>query len=193
MFIPLGGPSVDAAWRPQCLSRLAGPVFIPLGGPSVYPAWRAQCLSRLAGPVFIPLGGPSVYPTWRAQCLSRLARAQCLSRLAGPVFIPLGAGEMMQAGKQRQFFVAPAVGVATAIKRGGEIGAVELLDADEVGHVSWGGLRLGLICADGDGVTARGLVAGDFQGGWGAIKGLGVDTQCSAFSQLVGLRRNCGG
>ena len=81
VFMPLGGPSIYAAWRAQYFRRLAGPVFIPLGEPSIYPAWRAQYLSRLVGPVFIPLGGPSVYPAWRAQYLSRLA---------GPVFIPLG-------------------------------------------------------------------------------------------------------
>ena len=28
-----------------------------LDGPSVYAAWRAQCLRRLASPVFTPLGG----------------------------------------------------------------------------------------------------------------------------------------
>ena len=44
------------------LAGLASPVFIPLGGPSVFAAWRAQCFRRLAGPVFSPLGGPSVYP-----------------------------------------------------------------------------------------------------------------------------------
>ncbi|EHM54293.1 hypothetical protein HMPREF9080_01313 [Cardiobacterium valvarum F0432] len=33
------------------------PAFIPLGGSSIYAAWRAQCLRRLAGPVFMPLGG----------------------------------------------------------------------------------------------------------------------------------------
>ena len=43
---------------PQYLRRLAGPVFIPLGGVSIYAAWRAQCLSRLAGPVFSSLTGP---------------------------------------------------------------------------------------------------------------------------------------
>jgi len=36
-------------------------VFSPLGGPSIYAAWRAQCLRRLAGPVFAPLGGPTPY------------------------------------------------------------------------------------------------------------------------------------
>ena len=42
VFTPLGGPSIDATWRAQCLRRLAGPVFTPLGGPSVYAAWRGQ-------------------------------------------------------------------------------------------------------------------------------------------------------
>ena len=32
----------DAAWRAQCLRRLAGPVFTSLGGPSVFAAWRVQ-------------------------------------------------------------------------------------------------------------------------------------------------------
>ena len=41
---------------PQYLRRLAGPVFSPLDGPSVFAAWRPQCFCRLAGPVFIPLG-----------------------------------------------------------------------------------------------------------------------------------------
>ena len=36
-----------------------------LDGPSVYAAWRAQCLRRLASPVFTPLGEPSVYAAWR--------------------------------------------------------------------------------------------------------------------------------
>ena len=96
-FIPLGEPSIYAAWRAQYLRRLASPVFTPLGGPSIYAAWRAQylrrlagpvhaawraqCLRRLTGPVMTPLGGPSVYAAWRAQCLRRLA---------GPVFTPLG-------------------------------------------------------------------------------------------------------
>ena len=56
VFIPLGGPSIYAAWRAQCFRRLARPVFTPLGDPSVFAAWRAQCFRRLAGPVFSPLG-----------------------------------------------------------------------------------------------------------------------------------------
>ena len=98
-------PSIYAAWRGQCLSRLADPVFTPLGEASVYPAWRAQCLRRLARSVFTPLGGPSVYPAWRGQCLRRLAdpviyaawRTQYLRRLAGPVFIPLGEASVYPA------------------------------------------------------------------------------------------------
>ena len=52
---------------------LTEPVATPLGGPRFYPAWRPQVLSRLAGPGFVPLGGPRFYPAWRAQVLSRLA------------------------------------------------------------------------------------------------------------------------
>ena len=80
-FIPLGGPSIDAAWRPRHLRRLATPAFTPLGDPSIYAVWRVQCLRRLAGPVFTPLGESSIDAVWRAQCLRRLA---------SPVFISLG-------------------------------------------------------------------------------------------------------
>ncbi|RKW12496.1 MAG: hypothetical protein D8H94_11470 [Cardiobacterium sp.] len=45
--------------------RWAGSVFIPLGGPSIYAAWRAQYLRRLASPVFTPLIEPSVLAAWR--------------------------------------------------------------------------------------------------------------------------------
>ena len=78
--MPLDGPSNDAAWRTQCLRRLAGqrlrrltrPVFTPLGEPSNDTAWRSQCLRRLARPVFTPLGGASIYAAWRGQYLCRL-------------------------------------------------------------------------------------------------------------------------
>ena len=98
VFIPLGGllgchfvhgkklsqldePSVYAAWRAQCLRRLAGPVFTPLGGSSIYAAWRVQCFRRLTNPAFTPLGEPSIYAAWRVQCLRRLE---------SPVITPLG-------------------------------------------------------------------------------------------------------
>ena len=58
---PLGRASVHAAWRGQCLSRLAGPVFAPLGGPSVYPAWRGRSF------VLPPLPDKARYQSTTAQ------------------------------------------------------------------------------------------------------------------------------
>ena len=56
VMMPLGEPSIYAAWRAQYLRRLASPVFSPLGEPSIYAAWRAQYLRCLAGPVLTPFG-----------------------------------------------------------------------------------------------------------------------------------------
>ncbi|EHM52272.1 hypothetical protein HMPREF9080_02439 [Cardiobacterium valvarum F0432] len=40
VFIPLGGLSIDAAWRALYLRRLVSPVITPLGEPSNHTAWR---------------------------------------------------------------------------------------------------------------------------------------------------------
>ena len=88
---PLGGPSIDAAWRAQYLRRLAGPVFTPLGGPSIDAAWRAQYLCRLAGPVTTTFGG-----IWRKRidewnrCLQAASLQDCLSIVVSPILFPPG-------------------------------------------------------------------------------------------------------
>ena len=51
---------IDLPLAGQCLRCLTGPVLTPLGGPSIDATWRAQCLRRLAAsPVFVSLGGKS--------------------------------------------------------------------------------------------------------------------------------------
>ena len=105
-YIPLGEPSIYAAWRIQQSRRLANPAFTPLGGPSNHAAWRAQQSRRLAAPATTPLGEPSNHAAWRTQQPRRLAgpattplgepsnyaawRGQCLSRLTNPATTPLG-------------------------------------------------------------------------------------------------------
>ena len=78
-FIPLGEPSIDAAWRvPNVNLAQKSPSFFMGGGvgvgveqnhaatkPSIYAAWRAQHLRRLASPAFTPLGEPSIDAAWR--------------------------------------------------------------------------------------------------------------------------------